>query len=201
MAFWAWLWVGHDGFGGMERAWPSVVEGVVCIASTCCDVVLALWIEHGGRMREVRVEGGDDHKRPGGGVRGKLDGSWMEGKGQKVIAGGSAQSPWLRLRNTHIIEGEGTVLSEGDVVASRQVFKRRWKGPLWERKDRNENEADVKFGDESRRNGSKVWEKQRSNQKCRTDRPHYGVCASTADVQDNYGKRSNKIRGGGSLLL
>ena len=49
----------------MERAWLSVVGGVVCIASTrvtCCDVVLALWMEHGGGMREVRVEGGGGHE-------------------------------------------------------------------------------------------------------------------------------------------
>lgn len=123
------------------------------------------------------------------------------GQGPEVIAGGSTQSPWLRLRNTQIIEGEGTVLSEGDVVASRQVFKRRWKRPLWEREeDRNEDGTDVKFGDDSRRNGSETWENRQScwsNQKWRTDRLHYSVCASTADVQDNYGKTSDKIRGGG----
>jgi hypothetical protein len=64
-SFLVWLWVDHDRFGGMERAWLSSVEGVVCIASTwltCCDVVLALWIEHGGGMRAVRVEGGVDHE-------------------------------------------------------------------------------------------------------------------------------------------
>jgi hypothetical protein len=36
-----------------------------------------------------------------------------------------------------------------------------------------------------------------ATKKCRTDRLHYGVCASTADVHDNYSKTGNKIRGGG----
>lgn len=85
------------------------------------------------------------------------------GQGPKVIAGGSTQSPWLRLRNTQIIEGEGMVLSEGDVVASGQVFKWRWKRPLWEREeDRNEDEADVKFGHHSRTNGGETWENRQS---------------------------------------
>jgi hypothetical protein len=49
-------------------------------------------------MRKARVE-------CGGGLEDR-------GQGPKVIAGGSAQSPWLRSRNTaRIIEGEGTLLS------------------------------------------------------------------------------------------
>lgn len=48
----------------MERAWLSGVD-VVCIASTrlvCCDVVSALWIEHGGGTRVVRVDGDGSHE-------------------------------------------------------------------------------------------------------------------------------------------
>jgi hypothetical protein len=149
----------------MERAWPSGVD-VVCIASTrltCCDVVLALWIEHGGGMTVVRFGGGDreDQVEVGGLEEGwrKLDGE----QGPKVIAGGSTQSPWLRSRNTHIIEGEGTVLSEGDVVASRQVVQAEMEEALvGERKDRNEDGADVRFGDDSGRDGSEIWENRQA---------------------------------------
>jgi hypothetical protein len=63
------------------------------------------------------------------------------GQGPKVIAGGSAQSPRLRSRNTtHINEGEVTLLSEGDVVVSRQNLKRRmvwgrcWREGHWKRR-------------------------------------------------------------------
>jgi hypothetical protein len=129
--FWVWLWVDHDRFGGMERAWLSVVGGVVCIASTgftCCDVVLALWIEHGRRMREVRFKGSGDHEDQ---VR--VEEGRMEGKGQRSSRVAQRSRPGYAQGTPRLLRGKGMVLSEGDVVASRQVFKRRWKGPLLER--------------------------------------------------------------------
>ena len=44
----------------------------------CCDVVLALWMEHGGRMRVARVEGGGD-----GDGEDQVESWRIEGKGQK----------------------------------------------------------------------------------------------------------------------
>ena len=93
-------------------------------------------------MREERVEGGGDHEDQ---VESGVRGVWREGKGQKGIAGGSAQSPRLRSRNTTgINEGEGTVLSEGDVVALRQTSSEDGRA-LVEEKVGNEDEAGIEI--------------------------------------------------------
>ena len=122
--------VAHDGFGGHGGSMARC-RGSDSVHSEhrleCCDVVLAPWMEHGGVMREARVEGGGDHED-------KVESGRTEGKGQKVIAGGSAQSPWLRSRKTtRISEGACMLLSEGDVVASRQKMQVEMEGPLLKR--------------------------------------------------------------------
>jgi hypothetical protein len=147
VAFGAWLWVDHDGFGGMERAWLSVVGGVVCIASTrltCCDVVLALWIEHGGGMRVVRVAITKTRWRVGG--------SWMEGKGRKLSRVAQHSRPGYAWGIPRLLRGKyGTFRGRcGGIEASIQVEMEE--ALVGEREDRNEDEADVKFGDDSRRN-------------------------------------------------
>ncbi len=55
----------------MGGAWLGVVDVHSEHGLVCCDVVLAPWMEHGGRMREARIEGGGDHE------------DQVEGKGQK----------------------------------------------------------------------------------------------------------------------
>jgi len=140
--FGLWLWVDHDRFVGHGESMARC-RGSCSVHSTICGyVVVALWVEHGGGMREERVEGGGDHENQ---VESGVRGVWREGKGQKGIAGGSAQSPRLRSRNTTgINEGEGTVLSEGDVVALRQTSSEDGRA-LVEEKVGNEDEAGIEI--------------------------------------------------------
>lgn len=153
--------VAHDGFGGHGGS-TARCRGSCGVHSEhrleYCDVVLALWMEHGGVMREVRVEGGGDHEDQ---VESRRK---DRGQGPKVIAGGSAQSPWLRSRNTTRISGGACMLlSEGDVVASRQKLQVEMEGPMLKRKFETKTNLEMIRGEIERRYGNK--EGFRSNQK------------------------------------
>jgi hypothetical protein len=153
-------------------------------------------MEHGG-MREVRVEGGGGHEhhvkvlRRVGGV---MDDG---GQGLKVIAGGSAQSPRLRSSETPILlRWKGRYFPR----AMWWVFKRRWKGPLLAREKIGTKTKQMRNLEIRREMGMKFGRTDKAVEATKNaEQIDYNIVvgASTADVQDDYGKTSNKIRDGG----
>lgn len=98
------------------------------------------------------------------------------------------------------------LLSEGDVVASRQIASGDGRA-LVEEGIRNEDEANVKFGEDSRRDRREVLGTNKAFEatKKNAEQNDYTMVIAQARqmCETDYGKTSDKIRGvgggGGSL--
>jgi len=106
----------------------------------CCDVVIALWIEHGDGMRKVRVEdGGDSYDQ--------VECWRREGKGQKSSRVAQRSRPGYA-RETQPILMRGKVRyfpramwgTEAKFEMERTLVEEKLVG--------NEDEAEVEFGDD-----------------------------------------------------
>jgi hypothetical protein len=159
----------------MEGAWLGVVEVVVCTTSIDSYAVTSCG-ERGGGMREVRVEGGGNHPRPGEELEWRVGVKGWSGV-ERWRARAKSHRGWLGAVAPAALETL-PVLMRGHVrYFPRAMWWHRGKNSSGDGRahveEGNEDGAGVKFGDDSGRDGREVLENEqsfRSNQKKKQNR-------------------------------